>query len=59
MDTLKQEAIASIESLPDSVEIDDIMYQLYVLDKVRKGRESLEKEETISIKKLKGEVHEW
>jgi len=38
METLKQEAIKAISKLPESVNIDDIMYELYVVDKVKKGR---------------------
>jgi len=28
--------------MPDSADIDEIMYRLYVIDKVRKGREAVE-----------------
>ena len=32
MESLKQEALNSISKLPDTAEIDDIMYRLYVID---------------------------
>lgn len=57
METIKQEALNAISKLPESVNIDDIMYRLYVIDKVKKGRESVEKEETISIDDLKREFN--
>lgn len=53
METLKQEAIRAISTLSDSVTIDDIMYELYVIDKVKKGRESVERGNTISVEELK------
>ena len=59
METLKQEAINAILKLPDSANIDDIMYELYVIDKVKKGREAAERGETISIEELRREMQTW
>ena len=59
METLKQEAIRVISKLPDTAKIDDIMYELYVIDKVKKGREAAERGETISIEDLKREMQTW
>lgn len=59
METLKHEAINAISKLPDSASIDDIMYELYVIDKVKKGREAAERGETISIEDLKREMQSW
>jgi hypothetical protein len=59
METLKDEAIKAISKLPDSANIDDIMYELYVIDKVKKGREAAERGETISIEDLKREMQTW
>ncbi len=59
METLREEAINVIAKLPDSASIDDIMYRLYVIDKVRKGREAIKQGDSISIKELKGEMETW
>jgi hypothetical protein len=59
MESLKQEAINVISKMPDTADIDDIMYRLYVIDKVRKGREAVQRGETISIKDLKKEMESW
>ena len=56
METLKQEVINAILKLPDSANIDDIMYELYVIDKVKKGKEAAERREAISIEELKREM---
>ena len=37
MITINKKALEVISKLPDSVGIDDIIYQFYVLDKIRKG----------------------
>lgn len=59
VETLKQKAIKAISKLPESASIDDIMYELYVIDKVKKGREAAERGESISTEDLKKEMQSW
>jgi hypothetical protein len=59
MGSLKQEALNAISKMPDTVNIDDIMYRLYVIDKVRKGREAVWQGNVISIEELKEEMKSW
>ncbi|MEO8209089.1 MAG: hypothetical protein ABI840_00900 [bacterium] len=59
METLKQESLKAISNLPDESTIDDIMYRLYVIDKVRKGEEAVLKGKVISLDDLKKEVKKW
>ena len=55
MENLKQEAINVISKMPDTAEIDDIMYRLYMIDKIRKGKEAVQLGEVVSIEDLKKE----
>ncbi len=59
MESLKQEALNVISKMPDTAEIDDIMYRLYVIDKVRKGREAVQRGEVLSVEELKKEIESW
>ena len=59
METLKQEAIKVISNLPESANIDDIMYELYVIDKINKGRKPAECGDSLSIEELKREMESW
>lgn len=59
MKTLKQEALRVISKLPDTANVDDIMYELYLIDKVKKGREAAERGDSISIEDLKREMQAW
>jgi predicted transcriptional regulator len=59
MQTTKQEAINAISSLPESATIDDIMYRLYVIDKVKKGLEAIDRGETLTIEELNEEINSW
>jgi predicted transcriptional regulator len=56
---LKQDAIDLIAHLPDDADVDEIMYRLYVLDKVRKGRAAIEQGRTVSHEELKREIEQW
>ena len=59
MVTLKQEALNVIAKIPETADIDMIMYRLYVVDKIRKGKEAAARGETISIEDLKREIESW
>ena len=59
MNTLKQEALTAISQLPETADVDTMMYRLYVIDKVMKGREAVSKGETISAEDLKREIEAW
>lgn len=53
---MKQEAVNAISNMNDAAEIDDIMYRLYVIDKVKKGLEAVEKGDTVSREELRKEI---
>jgi hypothetical protein len=59
MNTLKQEALTAISQLPETADVDTMMYRIYVIDKVMKGREAVERGETISAEDLKREIESW
>lgn len=59
METLKQKAIKIISALPEDVDMEEIMYKLYVIDKVRKGEKAIEEGKKISSEELKKEATSW
>ncbi len=59
MDTLKNDIIDAINKLPESATIDEIMYRLYVIDKIRKGKEAVKRGETVSVEEIKKEMEAW
>lgn len=59
MKPLKKEILETIEQMPDDADIDEVMYRLYVLDKVRKGRQAVEEGRTVSHEDLKREIDSW
>ncbi len=59
MQAAKQEALNAITRLPENADMDEIMYRLYVLDKIRKGQEATKQGKTITSEELKLEIHSW
>lgn len=59
MESLKQEAISAISKLPDSADIDEIMYRLFVIDKVRKGEDAIARGDWTAVEDLKKEMETW
>jgi predicted transcriptional regulator len=59
MQPAKQEALEAIGKLPDDTDMGEIMYRLYVLDKIRKGQVAVEQGRTVSSEELKREIDSW
>jgi predicted transcriptional regulator len=59
MQAAKLKALNTIDQLPEDVDIDEIMYRLYVLDKIRKGQQAIAQGETITSEELKGDIDSW
>ena len=59
MQPAKQEALETIGKLHDDTDMDEIMYRLYVLDKIRKGQEAVEQDRTVTSEGLKQEIDSW
>ncbi len=57
--TLKQKAIESISKLPDDASLEDMMYRLYVIDKVEKGMEELRDGSIVTSEDLQKEIDSW
>tara|TARA_B100000315_G_scaffold81231_1_gene74463 strand:- start:691 stop:891 length:201 start_codon:yes stop_codon:yes gene_type:complete len=59
METLKKEAINAISKLPESANVDDIMYRIYVIDKIKKGQKAVKEGKVITVESLKEEMKSW
>lgn len=57
--SLKEEALKTISELPDSANIDEIMYRIYVLDKINKGIDDIQNGNFITVQDLKKEIKSW
>ncbi|MEA1911825.1 MAG: hypothetical protein U9N32_09165 [Spirochaetota bacterium] len=59
METLKEEIVNAISNLPESAEIDEIMYRLYVIDKIKKGQKAVRENKIITVEALQNEMKSW
>lgn len=57
--TLKQEALESLKCLPDDADIDEIMYRLYVVEKLRKSRDAIAQGQVVAHEDLQREIEQW
>jgi hypothetical protein len=57
--SLKQEAIQAILTLPEDVNLEEIMYRLYVLNKIHAGQEAIKTGKNKSVDELKKEIENW
>jgi len=59
METLKNELIRAITNLPEDSTIDDLMYRLYVINKIKKGQEAVIEGKIKTLDELKKKVLKW
>ncbi|MCX7110604.1 MAG: hypothetical protein NTX45_10850 [Proteobacteria bacterium] len=58
LQTLRQEVMESLKHLPNNADIDEIMYRLYVVDKLRKSRDAIKKGLTVNHENLKRTIEQ-
>ncbi len=59
MTPAKDEVISLLKRLPDDASLEDIQYHLYVIEKVRNGLESIEKEGGLTKEQVEERLSKW
>lgn len=59
MHTAKQEVQTLLDQLPDDSSLEDIQYHLYVLDKVRRGRDDIRDGRHVDHEHAKERLRKW
>lgn len=57
--TLKQDALETLQRLPDDADIEEIMYRLYVLENIRRGQQDAEQGKSTSAAQLLKDIQTW
>ncbi len=55
----KQEALEAIERLPDTVDMEEIMYRLYVLENIRRGQRDAADGNTQPAEAVLKDIQSW
>lgn len=59
MATVKEEITSLLERLPNDASIEDVQYHLYVIDKVRHGIESIERDGGLTQDQVEEQFSQW
>ncbi len=59
MNQIKDEVIDLLNRLPDDTSLEDIQYHLYVIEKVRNGLDSIEKEGGLTQQEVEEKLSKW
>ena len=57
--TLKQDALETLQRLPDNADIEEIMYRLYVLENIRRGQQDAEQGKSTTAEELLKDIQAW
>jgi len=57
--TLKQEAIDAIQRLPDTADMEEIMYRLYVLDNIHRGQQDAQLDKATQAEQVLKDIQSW
>ncbi len=57
--SIKKEVISLIEDLPDNITLDDIIYHLYVKQKLLKAKKDIAQGRTYSHEQVKKMAEKW
>jgi predicted transcriptional regulator len=55
----KQEALEAIQRLPDTADMEEIMYRLYVLENIRRGQSDAAEGKTQAAEEVLKEIQAW
>lgn len=59
MTTLKEDAIKALTELPDNANVDEMMYRLYVIDRIRHGEKDIKAGRVITQEELEKQSEKW
>jgi predicted transcriptional regulator len=57
--TAKQEALDAIQRLPDTADMEEIMYRLYVLENIRRGQADAAQGKTTPAEQILRDIQTW
>lgn len=59
MATVKEDITSLLERLPNDASMEDVQYHLYVIDKVRHGLESIERDGGLTQEQTEERLEKW
>ncbi len=59
MNTAKDEVRKLLDRLPDEASLEDIQYEVYVLDDIRRGTEEIDRGDAVEHEEVKRRLAKW
>ena len=59
MQAIKQEALNAITQLPEDVDMEEIMYRLFVLENIRQGRDDATQGKSRTAEEVLRDIKTW
>lgn len=56
---VKEQVRTVLDQLPDDCSVEDVQYRLYILDKIRRGEEQLDRGEGVPHDEVKRRLSKW
>ena len=56
---LQDQVKQAMKGLPKEAHLDDLMYRLYILDRIEKAEAEADRKETMTLEDLREEVSKW
>jgi len=56
---LQDQVKQAMKGLPKEAHLDDLMYRLYILDRIEKAEAEADRKETMTLENLREEVGKW
>ncbi|MBK8972052.1 MAG: hypothetical protein IPM37_11985 [Hahellaceae bacterium] len=57
--SLKQEALDAIARLPESTDMEEIIYRLYVLENIRRGQQDAKQDKSTPAEQILQDIQKW
>ena len=55
----KEDVLDLVQQMPDEIDIEELQYRLYVLEKLRRSEESIRAGRVVSHEEAKRQMDEW
>ena len=59
MESLKEQALELISKMPETATFDDILSELYVVEKIRKGQEAVKAGDFLTEDQVREQMKTW
>ena len=57
--SVKQQVLQTLENLPENADIESMMYELYVIENIKKGQDDIQNLQLVTTDELQKQIQQW